>query len=114
MAASCLALLLIAEVHGTRVNSCSEATATTKGSPCLPLTCSLSYERVQGLANLYNWNKYEGTGVMFKDKTFAAGQQSLYWDSFLEDREMFNIYQNVRAWKRPTELISGQPSLWGS
>ena len=51
---------------------------------------------------------------MFKDKTFGAGEQSLYWESHLEDREMFNIYKNVAAWKRPTELISGQPSLWGS
>ena len=67
------------------------------------------------MGNKYNWDKYEGTGVMFKDKTFGAGALSLYWTGYLEDYEMYNVYKNVKAWKRPTELDkTGKPSLWGS
>lgn len=105
----------VANATRSKAGACSAAsTGTTQGS-CVPLTCSLNNERIAGLANTYNWNKYEGTGVMFKDKTFGAGQSSLYWDSHVIHYDMVNIYKNVQAWKRPSELMGGeQPSLWGA
>ena len=43
---------------------------------------------------------------MFRDKTFPAGESSLYWKKWprMADNYMRETYEAVTAWRRPSEI----------
>jgi hypothetical protein len=66
---------------------------------------------------------YLGSGSLYKDASFPANSQSLFWADHLPDnsQELLTAYKTrIDSWKRPSEVMNlvaqdldVLPSLWG-
>lgn len=65
------------------------------------------------MGNKTDYDTFHGSS--YNDPSFPAAESSLFWRKHLRGTQMPNLYiREVTGWARPSEIVKGHPSLWGS